>query len=52
VRCRPARHFDEAALRRYGRERLAAYTHPARIIPIDALPFNGKLMRREWLARL
>ncbi|VWC57510.1 class I adenylate-forming enzyme family protein [Burkholderia lata] len=46
--------LDEAALRRYLRERLAAYKHPARIIPIDALPFNGngKLMRRELLARL
>ncbi|VWC59528.1 O-succinylbenzoate-CoA ligase [Burkholderia lata] len=52
VRCRPARHFDEATLRRYLREPLASYKHPARIIPIDALPFNGKLMRREFLARL
>ncbi|MCQ4438160.1 hypothetical protein NO135_24450, partial [Clostridioides difficile] len=51
-RCRPTRHFDEAALRRFMRERLAAYTHPARVIPIAALPCTGKLMRREWLARL
>ncbi|CAB3753521.1 O-succinylbenzoate--CoA ligase [Burkholderia sp. MSh2] len=45
---------DEIALRRYLREQLAPYKHPARIIPVDTLPFNsnGKLMRRQLLERL
>ncbi|WP_241299784.1 hypothetical protein [Burkholderia stabilis] len=32
----------------------APYKHPARIIPVDKLPFNsnGKLMRRQLLERL
>ncbi|KWB11966.1 o-succinylbenzoate--CoA ligase [Burkholderia cepacia] len=46
--------LDESALRRYLREQLAPYKHPARIIPVDKLPFNsnGKLMRRQLLERL
>ncbi|MET3823545.1 acyl-CoA synthetase (AMP-forming)/AMP-acid ligase II [Burkholderia ambifaria] len=46
--------LDKAALSRYLRERLAPYKYPARIIPIDALPFNGngKLMRRQLLELL